>query len=125
MVGGSQLQGGGACDLIPLMFASASWRQSMRVNIRFMRWLSFSVFTFPPLFVFCNASAPPDRSNPNPMAAALAPNWMPKLDAQATARLLEAVRQQPDATLAELRDRVGVDCRIVTIFRALKRNGIT
>jgi transposase len=49
----------------------------------------------------------------------------PKLDAQATARLLEAVRQQPDSTLAELRDRVGVDCSIVAVFRALKRNGIT
>jgi transposase len=49
----------------------------------------------------------------------------PKLDAKATARLLEAVRQQPDATLAELRDRLGVDCSIVTIFRTLKRNGIT
>ncbi len=49
----------------------------------------------------------------------------PKLDAKATARLLEAVRQQPDATLAELRERLGVDCSIVTIFRTLKRNGIT
>jgi transposase len=49
----------------------------------------------------------------------------PKLDAQATVRLLEAVRQQPDATLAELRDRLGVTCSIVTIFRTLKRNGIT
>ena len=49
----------------------------------------------------------------------------PKLDAQATARLLEAVRQQPDATLVELRDRLGVDCSIATIFRTLKRNGIT
>jgi len=48
-----------------------------------------------------------------------------KLDGKATARLLEAVRQQPDATLAELQDRLGVDCSIVTIFRALKRNGIT
>jgi len=49
----------------------------------------------------------------------------PKLDAQATARLLELVRQQPDATLAELRDRLGVDCSIPTIFRTLARNGIT
>ena len=49
----------------------------------------------------------------------------PKLDALATARLLDLVRQQPDATLAELRDRLGVDCSIVTIFRTLKRNGIT
>jgi Transposase and inactivated derivatives len=50
---------------------------------------------------------------------------VPKLDAQAMARLLQLVREQPDATLAELRDRLGVDCCIMTIFRALKRNGIT
>ena len=49
----------------------------------------------------------------------------PKLDALATARLLDLVRQQPDATLAELRDRLGIDCNSVTIFRTLKRNGIT
>jgi transposase len=49
----------------------------------------------------------------------------PKLDAEATARLLTLVRQQPDATLAELRDQLGVDCNIVTIFRTLKRKGIT
>ena len=49
----------------------------------------------------------------------------PKMDVQASARLLELVRQQPDATLAELRDQLGVDCSIVTIFRTLKRNGIT
>src|SRR5215207_379908 len=47
---------------------------------------------------------------------------VPKLDAPAEARLLELVREQPDATLAELRDRLGVDCGIMTIFRALKRN---
>src|ERR1019366_1491252 len=47
------------------------------------------------------------------------------LDAEAPARLLALVRQQPDATLAELRDRLGVDCSIVTIFRTLKRKGIT
>lgn len=49
----------------------------------------------------------------------------PKLDAQATARLLELVRQQPDATLAELRRRLGVACSIMTIFRALRRQRIT
>ena len=48
-----------------------------------------------------------------------------KLDAGAAARLLEAVRQQPDATLAELRSRVGVACSIMTIFRALRRHLIT
>jgi transposase len=49
----------------------------------------------------------------------------PKLDAQATARLLELVREQSDATLAELRDRLSIACSITTIFRALKRNDIT
>lgn len=49
----------------------------------------------------------------------------PKLDADCVARLLEAVRQQPDATLAELRSRVGVVCSIMTIFRALRRQHIT
>jgi transposase len=48
-----------------------------------------------------------------------------KLDAKAIARLLELVSQQPDATLAELRDRLGVDCCVMTIFRALQRNRIT
>lgn len=50
---------------------------------------------------------------------------VPKLDSQAVARLLELVREQPDATLKELRDRLGVDCGIMTIFRALERNRIT
>jgi transposase len=49
----------------------------------------------------------------------------PKLDAQATARLLELVRQQPDATLAELRDRLGIDGSVMMIWRALKRQRIT
>lgn len=49
----------------------------------------------------------------------------PKLDAQAVARLLELVRQQPDATLAELRERLGIPCSVMAIFRALKRNRIS
>lgn len=48
-----------------------------------------------------------------------------KLDAAAEARLLDLVRDQPDATLAELRDRLGVPCHIMTIARALKRHDIT
>jgi transposase len=50
---------------------------------------------------------------------------VPKLDARATARLLQLVREKPDATLAELRTQLGVACSIVTIFRALKKNQIT
>jgi transposase len=48
-----------------------------------------------------------------------------KLDAAADARLLELVREQPDATLAELRDRLGVPCSLMTIARALQRHQIT
>jgi len=48
-----------------------------------------------------------------------------KLDAAAAARLLELVRAQPDATLAELRDRLGLPCCLMTIARALQRHQIT
>src|SRR3954463_15671507 len=44
-----------------------------------------------------------------------------KLDVQAEARLRELVRQQPDATLAELRDRLGIACCLMTIANALQR----
>jgi transposase len=48
-----------------------------------------------------------------------------KLDAAAEARLLELVGAQPDATLAELRDRLGIPCCLMTIARALQRHQIT
>jgi transposase len=48
-----------------------------------------------------------------------------KLDAAAEARLLELVRAQPDATLAELRDRLGIPCSLMTIARVLQRHRIT
>ncbi len=48
-----------------------------------------------------------------------------KLNAKAVARLLELVKQQPDATLAELRAQLGIPCSLMTIFRALKRNRIS
>jgi transposase len=48
-----------------------------------------------------------------------------KLDAAAEARLKELVRAQPDATLAELRDRLGISCCLMTIARALQRQHIT
>lgn len=48
-----------------------------------------------------------------------------KLGAAADARLLELVRAQPDATLAELRDRLGIPCCLMTIARALQRHQIT
>lgn len=48
-----------------------------------------------------------------------------KLNAKAVTRLLELVKQQPDATLVELRDRLGISCSVMTIFRALQRERIT
>lgn len=48
-----------------------------------------------------------------------------KLDAAADAHLLDLVREQPDATLAELRDRLGIPCSLMTISRALQRHKIT
>jgi len=40
-------------------------------------------------------------------------------------RLAELVREQPDATLLELRDRLGVDCTESAICIALKRLGLS
>lgn len=40
-------------------------------------------------------------------------------------RLRELVREQPDATLAELRDRLGVACSLMAVSRALRRLKIT
>src|SRR5207248_7684193 len=39
-------------------------------------------------------------------------------------RLRELVRQQPDATLEELRQRLGVACRTMAISRALRQLGL-
>src|SRR3954464_15824062 len=39
-------------------------------------------------------------------------------------RLRELVRQQPDATLEELRQRLGVPCSTMTISRALRQLGL-
>lgn len=49
----------------------------------------------------------------------------PKLDDAAHQRLLALVREQPDATLAELRDRLGIACSLMTISRALQRHRVT
>jgi transposase len=49
----------------------------------------------------------------------------PKLDDQAQMRLLALVRAYPDATLAELRDRLGIPCSLMTIARTLQRHHIT
>ena len=64
-----------------------------------------------------------DRGSVQPQGHAGGPT--PKLDAAAQARLLELVRAQPDATLAELRDRLGIPCCLMTIARVLRRHRIT
>lgn len=48
----------------------------------------------------------------------------PRLDDEARQRLLQLVREQPDATLAELRERLGISCSLMTVARALRRQGI-
>src|SRR5206468_11402147 len=47
-----------------------------------------------------------------------------KLDPEDWEHLRELVRQQPDATLEELRQRLGVPCSTMTICRALKKLGL-
>jgi transposase len=49
----------------------------------------------------------------------------PLLDDAACQRLLALVREQPDATLAELQARLGVPCSLSTICRALQRHHIS
>ncbi len=41
------------------------------------------------------------------------------------ARLRRLVRERPDATLAELREALGVPCSLATVFRALRRQRLT
>lgn len=47
----------------------------------------------------------------------------PAFSGAALKRLEQLVRQQPDATLAELRDRSGAECSLVTMHNTLKRLG--
>ncbi len=47
---------------------------------------------------------------------------VPKID---RARLAQLVGQQPDATLRELRDRLGIDCAESSICVALKKMGLS
>src|SRR3954462_13909241 len=46
------------------------------------------------------------------------------LEAEDLERLRELIRQQPDATLEECRQRLGVSCRLITISRALSKLGL-
>jgi transposase len=49
----------------------------------------------------------------------------PALGPDDVERLRELIREQPDATLDELRDRLGVGCSRMAISRALKKMGLT
>lgn len=49
----------------------------------------------------------------------------PKLDAAALGRLAAEVRRRPDATLAELREHVGVTADLAVYCRELKKLGLT
>ena len=49
----------------------------------------------------------------------------PRLSDRQLARLVELVRQHPDATLCELRRRLRVNCSVVTIHRALVKLGLS
>ena len=58
------------------------------------------------------------ETTPRPMGGAT----VIKID---RARLAELVREQPDATLKELRDRLGVQCAESAICMALKKLGLS
>ncbi|HXR40664.1 MAG TPA: IS630 family transposase [Terracidiphilus sp.] len=49
----------------------------------------------------------------------------PKLNDADYTQLRQLIREQPDATLAELRAQLGVSCSLTTIFRALRKLRIT
>ncbi len=53
------------------------------------------------------------------------PGRKPALDQEALEKLAAAVRERPDATLAELRTAVGVEADISVYCRALKKLGLT
>src|SRR5512135_153780 len=50
---------------------------------------------------------------------------LPALDREGQERLRRAVRDQPDATLAELAQHVGIPGRILAVFRTLRKLKIT
>jgi transposase len=57
---------------------------------------------------------------PRPSRNKRQPRWLPYAD-----RLQELVAQQPDATLRELRDRLGVSLSLMTLCRALRSLQLT
>jgi transposase len=57
---------------------------------------------------------------PRPLGSRRLPKWLPHAE-----RIKELVRQQPDATLAELREKLGIDISVQTLSRALHALRIT
>jgi transposase len=57
---------------------------------------------------------------PRPSRNKCQPRWLPYAN-----RLQELVHQQPDATLRELRDRLGVSLSVMTLCRALRSLQLT
>ena len=53
------------------------------------------------------------------------PGPKPRLDVDALTRLSDQVKHKPDATLAELREAVGVSVDLAVYCRALKKLGLT
>jgi transposase len=53
------------------------------------------------------------------------PGRKPALDALALEKLAEQVATQPDATLAELRQQIGINVDLAVYCRALKKLGLT
>lgn len=53
------------------------------------------------------------------------PGRKPKLDAAAQQRLRQAVEARPDATLAELRQAVGMEADLAVYCRVLQQMGLT
>lgn len=49
----------------------------------------------------------------------------PLIAGEALERLLLLVKERPDATLEELRERLSLDCDLSTIHRTLKRSGVS
>jgi transposase len=53
------------------------------------------------------------------------PGRKPALDDAALVKLAEHVAAQPDATLAELRERIGINVNLAVYCRALQKLGLT
>ena len=63
----------------------------------------------------------PARSTPSRTAGARPPPWAPTTGNAST----ELIREQPDATLEQLRQRGGFTCSLTTLWRALRRRDLT